>query len=150
MRRCLIPFFQEKNDNKHMNVLYYITPKKEVEFLFDDFTIRQALEKMEFHRYSTIPVLSRETGKYLYSLREGDFLWFLKDRKLSFDDFSKHSVNGVRPSRDVRAVGASADLKELYGLIVGQNYVPVTDDEGIFIGIVTRQKVLDELLKKAR
>lgn len=133
-----------------MNVLYYLTPKKDVEFLFDDFTIRQALEKMEFHRYSTIPVISRVDGRYLYSLREGDFLWFLKDRKLSFDSFSKHSVSELRPSRDVKAVGASSDLQELYGLIVGQNYVPVTDDDGTFIGIVTRQKVLDGLLRKSR
>jgi len=133
-----------------MNVLCYLTPKKEVEFLYEDFTIRQALEKMEFHRYSTIPVLERATGKYLYSVREGDFLWYLKDRKLTFDDFSKHPLSDVKPSREVREVGASADVEELYGLIVSQNYVPITDDNKIFIGIITRKAVLDALIHEGK
>ena len=42
-------------------------------------TLRQALEKMEHHGYTAIPLLSRE-GKYIGTITEGDLLWFLKDR----------------------------------------------------------------------
>jgi hypothetical protein len=38
--------------NLQDNVLFLLIPKKDVEYLFDDFSIRQALEKMEFHRYT--------------------------------------------------------------------------------------------------
>jgi predicted transcriptional regulator len=129
-----------------MNALFALTPKKDVEFLYEDFTVRQALEKMEFHRYSTIPVIERKSGKYLYSLREGDFLWYLKDRHLTFEEFSKHRINEIKPSRIMKPVGIDSDIDELYSLIIDQNYVPVIDDEGCFIGIITRKKVLDSFL----
>ena len=61
---------------KAPNILLLLTPKNFVEYLYSDFTVRQAVEKMKEKRYSMIPVIERETGKYCYSLREGDFLYF--------------------------------------------------------------------------
>ena len=57
-----------------MNVAFFMKPKSSVAFLFDDFTVRQALEKMNYHGYTAIPVLDRE-GHYLGTVSEGDFLW---------------------------------------------------------------------------
>ena len=45
-----------------MNVLFLLTPKKDVDFLFGDFTVRQAIEKMKEHRYTMIPVIDRKSG----------------------------------------------------------------------------------------
>lgn len=47
-----------------MNILFFLTPKSDVAFLYDDETLRQALEKMEYHKYSAVPVISR-SGKYI-------------------------------------------------------------------------------------
>ena len=44
--------------------------------MFEDYSLRQGLEKMKYHGYSAIPVISRE-GKYIGTISEGDFLWFL-------------------------------------------------------------------------
>ena len=33
---------------------------------------------MEYHKYSSVPVLNRE-GKYVGSITEGDLLWWIKD-----------------------------------------------------------------------
>ena len=60
-----------------MNILLFLTPKKDVAYLFDDFSIRQALEKMEYHRYSAIPIINRN-GEYVGTLTEGDILYYLK------------------------------------------------------------------------
>ena len=54
-----------------MNLLFFLTPKTEVAFLYDDFTLRQAIEKMEYHRYSAIPILNRK-GEYVGTITEGD------------------------------------------------------------------------------
>ena len=43
-----------------MNILLFLTPKRDVEYLFDDYSIRQALEKMEYHRYTAIPILNKK------------------------------------------------------------------------------------------
>ena len=125
-----------------MNVLSLLTPKKEVQFLYDDFTVRQALEKMEFHKYGTIPVLERKSGKYLYSLTEGDFLWYLKERQLPFSELNKRPLAELKPSRLIDAVTISADINDLYLYAEKQNFVPVLDDLGVFIGIVTRKSIM--------
>ena len=42
-----------------MNILFYLVPKSEVMYLFDDYSLRQALEKMEYHKYSAVPMITR-------------------------------------------------------------------------------------------
>jgi hypothetical protein len=37
-----------------MNIAFLLTPKSEVIYLQPDCTMRQAMEKMEYHRYSAI------------------------------------------------------------------------------------------------
>ena len=52
-----------------MNILFFLTPKSEVAHIHDDDSLRQALEKMEYHKYSAVPILTRE-GKYVGTLNE--------------------------------------------------------------------------------
>ena len=40
-----------------MNILFFLTPKSEVAYLYDTDSLAQALEKMESHRYSAIPII---------------------------------------------------------------------------------------------
>ena len=56
-----------------MNIAMFLKPKVEVEYLYDDFTVRQALEKMCRHGYTAIPVITRD-GKYYSTIKEGDLL----------------------------------------------------------------------------
>ena len=60
-----------------MNIMFFLKPKSEVAHIYDDDTVRQVLERMEYHRYSCIPMLNRQ-GKYVGSITEGDLLWWLK------------------------------------------------------------------------
>ena len=46
-------------------------------YVYDDFTLRQTLEKWEKNRYASIPMLNRR-GEYVGTLTEGDILWGLK------------------------------------------------------------------------
>ena len=43
-----------------MNIAYFLLPKSRVAFLYDDYSVRQGLEKMKYHGYSAIPVITRE------------------------------------------------------------------------------------------
>lgn len=47
-----------------MNVLFFLTPKNKVEYVYDYYSMRQALEKMQYHKYSAIPVLNK-TNEYV-------------------------------------------------------------------------------------
>ena len=62
-----------------MNILFFLTPKEEVAYIYENETLRQTLEKMEHRRYSCIPILSMD-GKYIGSISEGDLVGNQKKR----------------------------------------------------------------------
>ena len=62
-----------------MNILFFITPKSEIAYIYEDDSIRQALEKMEYHKFSAVPLLTRD-GKYVGTITEGDMLWGIKNQ----------------------------------------------------------------------
>lgn len=51
----------------------FLTPKKEVACLPADDTLRQAMERMKYHGYTAVPLLTKE-GKYAGTITEGDIL----------------------------------------------------------------------------
>ena len=67
-----------------MNILFFLTPKSEVAYIFENETLRQTLEKMEHRKFSCIPLLSLD-GKYTGTISEGDLLGLknVKDEILS-------------------------------------------------------------------
>ena len=73
-----------------MNILFFLTPKEEVAYIYENETLRQTLEKMEHRRYSCIPILSMD-GKYIGSISEGDLLWEIKKR----GPLSLHAMEAV-------------------------------------------------------
>ena len=78
-----------------MNILFFLKPKAEVAFVYDYHTLRQAMEIMEYHKYSSIPMINRE-GKYVGTITEGDLLWGLK----------KLNILNLKEAEDIAAVGA--------------------------------------------
>ena len=132
-----------------MNVLFFLKPKQEVEFIYDDETLRQVLEKMEYHRYSAIPLISRKDGTYIGTIMARDLLWFVKEQKeFSLRRAEDISIMQIRREHDNLPVDADAAMEDLIERIVNQNFVPVIDDSRIFIGIVTRKDVINYLVEK--
>lgn len=130
------------------NILFFLTPKAELEYIDSDSTVRQAIEKMEYHRYNVVAVVDPVTGKYLHSISEGDLLFFLKTHGCTVEESSRFDLEEVEVHRNYRSVSIAMTMDDLIALIVAQNFVPVTDDKGVFIGIVTRKAVMNYLLEK--
>ncbi|MCD8006144.1 MAG: CBS domain-containing protein [Oscillospiraceae bacterium] len=138
-----------------MNIAFFLTLKKDVAYLYDDYTIRQSLEKMKRHGYSSIPVISRD-GKYVSTVTEGDFLWYMLDESVEdTDGVSIYDAEELR-LRDIikkkdrfTAVRITASMEELIELAMNQNFVPVVDDMGTFIGIITRRVIIQYFAIKA-
>ena len=126
-----------------MNILFFLIPKNKVAYLYDDYSLRQALEKMEHHKYSAIPILSRE-GKYIGTITEGDILWEIKNN-LSFSLKSAENtpVSSIKRRLDNEPVTAQEDMGDLIQKAMNQNFVPVVDDWGSFIGIITRKDIIE-------
>ena len=141
-----------------MNILFFLTPKSDVAYIFENETLRQTLEKMEHRKFSCIPLLSLD-GKYKGSISEGDLLWGMKN--LNITDMKTLNVPGLKEAESIsimaiprratyKAVHADSDMEDLLDKAINQNYVPVVDDQGYFIGIITRKEIIKYCYKELK
>ncbi|AHF07193.1 CBS domain-containing protein [Desulfitobacterium metallireducens] len=131
-----------------MNVLFFLIPKNEVIYLKNTATMRQALERMEFHRYSAIPLIN-EDGRYVGTLTEGDLLWKLKNTPgLTFANTNTIRLTEVERHIQNYPVSIDAHIEDLFSRAIEQNFIPVVDDQEIFIGIVRRREILEYITQQ--
>ena len=123
-----------------MNVLFFLKPKQEVCVLHKNYTLRQGIEKMRQYGFAAVPVIDDE-GQYCGTVTEGDLL----RQVLQHENKAEWEQIPLREAirTDVKKpVNVMADMDELLSVAVTQNFVPVVDDRGMFIGIVTRQDIM--------
>lgn len=126
-----------------MNIAFFLIPKHEVVCLTSQSTLRQALERMEFHRYTAVPVLSEE-GHYIGTITEGDLLWFFKNSTdVTFENAHRHHLSAVPMRMQNKPVYIDANMTDLISKATVQNFVPVIDDRDQFIGIVPRSAIIE-------
>ena len=128
-----------------MNIAYFLLPKARVAYLYDDCTFRQGLEKMRHHGYTAIPVISR-SGQYIGTVSEGDFLWRLlseeNEQHHTMKDLEQLQVRDILRGNQYPPVRITVTMDELLDSAMNQNFIPVVDDSGSFIGIVTRKDII--------
>ena len=133
-----------------MNVLFFLTPKSEVAYIYDDYTMRQTLEKMEYHRYSSIPIINKK-GEYVGTMTEGDLLWSIKnDFDLNLKSLEDICISSVRRKMDNKPISVNANIEDLVSKSMNQNFVPVIDDQNIFIGRIKRRDIIDYCYNKIK
>lgn len=125
-----------------MNVIRLLKNKNSVAYLYENSTIRQGLEKMRAHGYTAIPVITA-SGEYAGSISEGDFLWhILAVSDSSMKSQEKYLIKDIIRKDFIPAVRVDVPMQTLLERSMTQNFIPVTDDRGSFIGIVTRRDII--------
>jgi len=133
-----------------VNILFFLTPKSEVAYIYEDYTMRQVLEKMEHHRYSAIPIIDDE-GKYVGTITEGDLLWTLKnDFSLDLKSVEDVPIMNIKRRMDNSPVSVNANIEDLISKSMNQNFVPVIDDQKTFIGIIKRRDIIEYCYNKLK
>ena len=124
------------------NILFFLTPKAMCQFLYDDFTVRQALEKMESSGYTALPILNKR-GEYRGTLSEGDVLWAMKNLcNMDLKQAESRRISEISRRKDNIPIRVTTSMKDLVERAVAQNFVPVVDDKDAFIGLVTRKAII--------
>ena len=124
------------------NILFFLTPKAMCAYVYDDYTVRQALEKMEAAGYAALPILNRR-GEYRGTLTEGDLLWALKNMcYMDMRQAEARKIMEISRRKDNIPVRVTTDMQALVRRASTQNFVPVVDDKDAFIGIVTRGAII--------
>ena len=133
-----------------MNLLFFLTPKSEVAYIHDDESLRQVLEKMEYHKYSAVPIISRQ-GTYVGTITEGDLLWYIKNQlDLNLQEARRILITNVPRRSDNTPVSIDSNMEDLLDKAMKQNFVPVLDDKKSFIGIVTRKDIMKYFADKMK
>lgn len=130
------------------NILSFLIPKSLAVYIEDNSTVRQALEKMAFHRYTAIPVLDGD-GKYVGTVTTDDiFKFFIESGSFNKQGPAEEiSVTAIMKKNPARPISHETSMHTLIEQVREHNFVPVVDDRGCFIGIILRRDVLNFLLK---
>ncbi|MEG2774629.1 MAG: CBS domain-containing protein, partial [Acetivibrio sp.] len=108
-----------------------------------------ALKSIGESGFTAIPMISK-SGKYIGAITEGDFLWNFIDvhKDVTMDTMKSTPVLRLKRRFQYKSVNVNADLDDLLAMTYSQNFVPIVDDRGIFIGIVTRQEIMKHYCKR--
>lgn len=132
-----------------MNILFFLTNKADVFYLFEDDTVSDGIEKMKDRKYAAVPVI-KKSGEYVGTASEGDFLWSVVGSKGEV----LNSQNDTRIKDIIRnwwnhPVKVDETMENLVFHMMNQNFVPVVDDRNFFMGIITRKSLLSYLANKS-
>ena len=131
-----------------MNLLFFLTPKCDVCVLESDYTLRQAVEKLNAAGRSAVPVIDEE-GHYCGTASEGDLLRAVLKEDTQKDWEHVKLMDIIRKDFNP-PVNAFASIEDLLQRASEQNFVPVVDDRGMFIGIVTRKAILRHFMQELK
>lgn len=132
-----------------MNLFNYFTPKSETFYIKANSTIRQALEKFDTHKFSVVPLID-SNGMYVSTVSEGDILRYIKN-DANFDiSIAEHTlIADIEKYRPYRACHTGVSAERIIELALEQNFVPLVDDRGVYIGIIKRKTILEYLRRKS-
>ena len=131
-----------------MNVVLLLTPKNELVYLDDTMSVNDALKKLRENRYTAIPLIDSENGRYLGTLSEGDLLWYLTSPEGKKADLDQEKAAQLLRPDFIPAVHIDSELNDVFCRVLNQNFVPVVDDRGVLTGIVTRRAVIACMLER--
>ena len=131
-----------------MNILFFLIPKANVEYVKDTFTLLQIVEVMDECGYAAIPIIN-ENGEYVETITNGDIMHYLKNN-LNLDLFAAEKIplKAVEIKRKTRAIKINQNMENLLEVAKNQNFVPVVHDSNHFIGIVTRKAIINYFEKQ--
>lgn len=128
-----------------MNIVSLLTPKAKVYTISTKMSVRQVLEIFDANKFAILPLLDEE-GRYISTISEGDLLRFIKkEGKLDLLELEKKSILEVDVYRPYSYLKIDSPFEKIYKLSLEQNFIPLVDDRDVFIGIVKRKELLENL-----
>ncbi|OXM84784.1 CBS domain-containing protein [Paenibacillus rigui] len=126
-----------------MDIKSFLHPKSEVSYITTSSNMKEALDKLEACHYTAIPILD-DNGVYFGTLSEGDLLWKMKATPgLDFGSMHEIPIVSIKKRMKIECVTIGADLDDMLALAADQNFVPVVDDDRVFLGIIRRKDIIE-------
>jgi CBS-domain-containing membrane protein len=128
------------------NHLFYLLPKNDTVFLTNTDSFKQAYNLFILTNYTALPIINKK-GQYVGTICEGDLLRVLS---LSLThptiDLDSFEIKDIDFKTNIQVARINESFDHLVDLAVKQNFIPLIDDQGVFIGILRRQEIIKELI----
>lgn len=126
-----------------MNIALFLTPKSEVVTLRHRYSLKEAMDTMAKFRYTSVPVIDRR-GHYVNALSEGDLLYYINEHSsVGVQALEDVAIAQIKRHHKIRPVSINASMDSLIDLVAIQSFVPVVDDDNVFIGIIKRSDIIN-------
>jgi len=131
-----------------MNALRLMLSKEKVNYLKSDCPLEEAMALFIESGYSAVPVINEE-GAYIGTVCDKDFLRLYSSPSYR-DKIVELKLEDIISSNWNTAINVYTDVDNVLLLSMNQNFLPVVDDEGLFIGIITRKAIIQFLSERNR
>ena len=131
-----------------VNVFSLLTPKNATAFIQESTSLRGIIEKFKVQRFSVVPIIS-DDGKYVGTISEGDLLRYVSSKDtFNIEEAESMSINDIEKYRQYKCLSSDAALLEIMALALEQNFIPIVDDRGFYVGIIKRKEILEFLFEQ--
>ncbi|MFL0249583.1 CBS domain-containing protein [Clostridium neuense] len=126
-----------------MNVAFFLTPKKQVVYAKLTSTIRQIFERMRYYNCMQIIILNNK-GEYAGVISKDDLIAKITaSPKLEFKDLNKVGIFDIVKHMINKPIGIDCEIEEVENSMKNKNFLPVVDDNNVFIGIVKKEDIIN-------
>jgi CBS domain-containing protein len=139
------------NGGYALNILFCLTPKSEVDFIYDDASLNKAIQIFERNNFFILPLINKK-GRFIGTISAADILGCIKENfDLSIKASAEFPVRNVKRIKEYKAVnGGTTSMEEIVDVALDQNFIPVVDDDYNFIGIITRKSIMNWMYSKVQ
>ena len=125
-----------------------LMPKQATDHIEEGISLRNVLERFKYHKFSVVPVIDKE-GKYKGTLSEGDLLRYIVELpNFNMALAEKISIDSIKRYRSYEPLSINDSLINIFSLSLDQNFIPLVDDRGLYIGIIKRKEIIEYLFEK--
>lgn len=118
----------------------FLTPADELAIFIDTHNTDHVMLLMISNGYSRVPVLTKDK-KYVGTISMSDIFKYQVKHELSDEALAGLDI-GLMVNTKIVPVNSESTLTELMHRAVDYPFLPIVDDDGTFLGIVTRKSVM--------
>jgi len=131
-----------------MNALRLMLSKDKVAYLYADCPLEEAMTLFTESGYSAVPVIEND-GTYIGTVGDKDFLKCYSHSELK-ERIHNLTLSDIIIKDWILPINVYTNVDDVLLLSMNQNFLPVVDDDGVFIGIITRKAIIQFLTDNSR
>lgn len=118
----------------------YVTPAEEVAIFVDTHNADHVLLLLASNGYSRVPVITREKH-YVGTISISDIMRYQSENDLQDLEMAQMDI-ALMVNQKIPTISVDADLTEVLNKLVDFPFLPVVNEEKVFVGIITRKSIL--------